>query len=397
MFKKCFCILSGILILFVLWLFFAQFYFKPIKMNILDSDIKFEVKYDGFKKGRDITFDNLGNYYIALKNKIQCINNEGKSYILLKDKNLNINSIEYYNNHIYFSSNNMIGAFDLSKRDLKTIIDNIPNYGDYGDSIIKINNNLLYISIGAATNSGVVGSDNKWIKNSPYNFDLSPKELILNGMNFGKEKTGAFVPYGTKNLKEQKISPHFPANATIARVDLSNFKSEDFAWGIRNVVGMDFDSSGRLLAAVGGMEDRGVRPIKFDKDYIFEIIKNTWYGWPDYSGGDAVNSPRFKGSKNLLIIENPPTHNPPAPIFQNKYLSSLGAVAIDKNGVIGETNTIYFYDKIAKTIYKMNSKGMVKELIHFSSNTNIVSMKFNLNSLDLLENCHGYIIQVQKK
>ena len=41
------------------------------------------------------------------------------------------------------------------------------------------------------------------------------------------------------------------------------------------------------------MLDTTVRGIKNDRDYIYEINGDRWYGWPDYSGGDPITSPRF--------------------------------------------------------------------------------------------------------
>ena len=70
-----------------------------------------------------------------------------------------------------------------------------------------------------------------------------------------------------------------------------------------------FNNNGNIVAIVGGMEDEGSRAVKDDKDYIYEIKENAWYGWPDYSGGDPINSPRFSDNENKLeaVISNPPT------------------------------------------------------------------------------------------
>ena len=394
--KKIIWMLSIFLIIFSSWVFFTKLYYNPEKIDILENNIKLRIKYTGFNNGHDLAIDENGNFYIGLNDRIQYIDTEGESYLLVKDESLSINSLEYNNKHLYYSSKNKIFDFDIVKKTNSVLINDLPNYGDYGESIIKAKDNMLYISIGAATNSGVVGSDNKWLRNYPYNYDLSPKDLILKGMNFGKDKTGAFLPNATKSSKTQKISAHFPANATIIRKNLSNAQNEGFAWGIRNVKGMDFDVNGKLFATIGGMEERGLRPIKFDTDYIFEIKQNLWYGWPDFSGGDAINSPRFKGSSNVLLLDNPPSVNPPAPVLQNKYLSSLGSLAIDRTGVIGEANAIYYYDEKTKTIYQMNSQGAVKGILRISLKNKIISMKFTAEGLVLLEGGTGYIIEAYK-
>lgn len=77
----------------------------------------------------------------------------------------------------------------------------------------------------------------------------------------------------------------FPGNASLIKLTLSNNNIETFAWGLRNINGMNVNSEGKIFAVVGGMEDRGLRPVKGDYDYIYEIQEGKWYGWPDYSGG----------------------------------------------------------------------------------------------------------------
>ncbi|MCS4474055.1 hypothetical protein JQ031_14670 [Clostridium botulinum] len=53
----------------------------------------------------------------------------------------------------------------------------MPNVGDYNKSLILINDDYLYLTVGAATNSAVVGKDNKWLSSSPFFCDVSPSLL----------------------------------------------------------------------------------------------------------------------------------------------------------------------------------------------------------------------------
>ncbi|MGE5628830.1 MAG: hypothetical protein ACM3X7_12125 [Solirubrobacterales bacterium] len=345
-----------------------------------------ELMFKGLENARDFTMDEQGNYYIAFKNKVQIISPTGKSYVLFQMPNINIFSICSDKNKLYYSSDNKIFYFDLNSRQNTEIINDLPNYGDYNQSILKINGENLFITIGAATNSGVVGNDNIWKENNPYFHDIMPILITLKGMNFGTEKTGAFQSYKTSSSKGQIVSPHFPGNASILKYNIKTGERDTFASGIRNIKGMDFTTEGKVAATVGGMENRGLRPILGDSDYIYEIEKGIWYGWPDYSGGDPIDCPRFKGkngSKLNTVLENHPNTNPPGPRYQSNSVDELGELAVDRAGIIGDKNTIYFYKK--GNIYSLDKKNIVKEEFILPGSNNC-RIKFYNNCLIILDN-----------
>lgn len=369
------------------------------KLNLQNKNLDYAIRYKGIQGAVDFAVDNLNNYYIAYKDKIQVIETNGKSYYIFKNKYLNISSIDFSDNKLYFASNTKVYSYDLKDKKLTEIVKDLPNYGDYKNSIVRVRGEHVYITIGAVTNSGVVGEDNKYLKDSPFIHDITPKDIILKGTNFGQYKTGAFQSYKTKSTNGQLISGHFPGNASILLYNIKTGNSETFAWGIRNVTGMDFNSQGKLFTVVGGMEDRGIRPVKGDSDYIYEIKKGNWYGWPDYSGGDPLTSPRFKLSHNLnlqFVLENHPTTNPPAPIYQNNKVSSIKSLSVDKNGVIGIKDCIYFYDRSNNIIYAFNGVGSGKEEIKFLKNTSVSDMKFYGDSLLVLDSNYGYLYSINK-
>ncbi len=385
------------IILIIKKCYYKDYGIKNLNINVKDQ--KGSIKYKGLKSAVDFTVDQKGNYYIAYKDKIQIIENSGKSYYLLKNNNLNIYSIEYFNNKLYFSSDTKIYCYNINNNKMFDLVKDIPNYGDYKNSIIKIRGNYLYITVGAATNSGVVGDDNKWVSENPYTHDISPKDITLKGLNFGEFKTGAYQNYKTKSINGQIIPEHFPGNSSVLIYNLSTGNMETLAWGIRNITGMDFNSEGKLIAAVSGMENRGLRPVKGDTDYIYEIRKGVWYGWPDYSGGDPISSPKFKGkgnSKLQFILENHPTTNPPAPMYQHKTLNSIKSLSVDNSGVLGIKNAMYFYDKVNKGLYRFDGVGNIKEEAKFSRNSDIFSLKFYEKSLLLLDEKEGYLYSIEK-
>lgn len=398
--KRFFKIISIVITFTLILILFKAFIYKESSIILENNDLSSNLKFRGLKNSVDFVIDEKDNFYIAYENKIQLINTNGKSCNIFSNKEMNISSIEYKDGNLYFASNTSIYLYDIHKSELKEIIKDIPNFGDYNRSILKINGDYLYITIGAATNSGVVGSDNKWTKYNPFSHDISPYKITLKGINFDSGKTGSFVGNGTKNIEGQIIPGHYPGNASIIMYNLKNGASATYAWGIRNVKGIDFDSRGRMIVTLGGMEDRGLRSVKGDTDYIYIIKNKSWYGWPDYSGGDPINSPRFKDSNNKsipFILENHPTTNPSAPLYVHKNLSSLMSLTVDTKGEFGELDSIYFYDNKDNIIYSLNSKGILSEKIKFNYHSKINSIKNIKNQIIILDSKEGNLFTIQSK
>lgn len=370
---------------------------NTIKQVECKEDLNINMYFKGFRKAIDFTYDNNSTYFIAYKDKIQVVNEKGYSDILLKNSGLNITSIEYNAGNLYYASGNKVYRYDIKNKKQEEIIKQIPNYGDYRDTKIKINGKQLYVTIGAATNSGVVGKDNLWVDENERNCDISPKSITIKGQTLKNHNTGAFVPYKTKNIDGQILNSAVIGNASIIVCDLQSRKISTYAWGIRNIKGLDFDNNNKLFATIGGMENRGARPVQGDLDYIYSINKNVWYGWPDYSGGDPINSPRFrdtKGNTQEPVVLNPPSTNPPAPFYQHKTLNTLGGISIDTKGDFGEKNMIYFYEKEENILYSLSKNKVVSEKIKFPLHSEICSMKFCKGKLLLLDSSKGILYKV---
>ncbi|NNU75896.1 hypothetical protein [Clostridium estertheticum] len=387
-----------ILALMAFALFSLRSSFKEYRVTVKDGSIKTQILYKGLSNSVDFTKDNEGNYYIAFKDKIEYIDKSGKAYNIFVNKKLNITSLDYNNKILYYASGKNVYSYNLISKESKEIIKNMPNYGDYNNSLVRINGDYLFVTIGSATNSGVVGLDNKWVDNYPQNHDITPMSITIKGMDFGELKTGAFVAYQTRNIKGQIITQHVIGNSSIIIYNLKTGAQGNFAWGIRNMMGIDFNSEGKVLVTVGGMEERGLRPVKGDSDYIYQIKKNAWYGFPDYSGGDPISSPKFRDSFNKTIpaiLDNHPTINPPAPIYQHKSVGSLIGLAIDRAGKLGDKDCIYFYEKNDNSIYSLNKNSALKEKVNFEKVAYVSSMKF-FDKLIILDSKNGYLISMEK-
>lgn len=363
-----------------------------------ENDVALEIKYKGLSNSRDFDKDEEGNYYIAFKDRIIIIEESGKSYSLFSKNSLNISSIVYDREKIYYASDSSIFCYDLKSKEHSECIKGIPNIGDYNKVLLKLRGEYLFIAIGSATNSGVVGEDNLWKKNYPTEHDYSPNSITLKGHNFGERNTGAFAEYGKSNLAGHIIEKNEIGNSTVVIYNINTKAYETFAWGIRNIMGMDFSSEGKMVATVGGMEDRGLRPVSNDSDYIYEIQKGVWHGFPDFSGGDPVTSLRFLDKENKpteFILEKHPSQTPPGPLYQYNKVSALGTIAVDSQGKFGERDSVYFYDKLDKKIYNYNKSKTSKEYIAFGDKAQVESIKILDNRLNVLENNQGVLYELK--
>jgi plastocyanin/glucose/arabinose dehydrogenase len=204
----------------------------------------------------------------------------------------------------------------------------LPVQGDHNADHIAIGKDgLLYWGQGSATNSGVVGEDNGWVKTSPTYHDIPCKDVTLSGQNFssgnhvtGNETanvvTGAYLPFGTPSAPGQVIKGALPCTSAILRASTDGTNLQLVAWGFRNPYGLAFapDDSvlkGALVVSNNGADVRGSRPIESDGDDLFVIQPGGWYGWPDVLDEQPTTEPRFspttattRGVPQLLTSPN---------------------------------------------------------------------------------------------
>ena len=201
----------------------------------------------------------------------------------------------------------------------ETVLDGLPGFGNYHTNTVAIGpDEKIYFGQGAHTNSGIIGADSlhvAWLGRLPHDPDIPGFDVRLAGWNAetsdpqekngtGKIITGAFAPYGQPTSPGQFVRGRAPCTAAIMRANPDGSNLELVAWGIRNAFGLGFLPDGRLLATDQGMDQRGSRPVCKVPELLFEIKKGSWYGWPDFIGGEPVTNPRFRvlGSPPLSFL-----------------------------------------------------------------------------------------------
>jgi len=204
----------------------------------------------------------------------------------------------------------------------QTIVANLPAQGDYGVTDLAIGpNGRLYFGVGTATNSGVVGVDNwdaGWLKRFPDLHDVpfvpSGTQLLhLLGLRFDSLNPRAGLGGGATKAVTSGFQPFDVSNQTIVRggdkpngaiysvnVDGGDQKVE--ASGLHNPRGLSFNEYGRLYITNDGMEMRGTRPIKDDKDSLIRVGFGTNYLWPDFTTDlQPVTKDEYQPPTDLII------------------------------------------------------------------------------------------------
>ncbi len=124
--------------------------------------------------------------------------------------------------------------------------------------------------------------------------------------------TGAYVPFGVATTVGQRIAGTRKPGGAIVSFDPMNAEAtlQTYASGMRNVIGLAWDATGQMYAAVNGYDVRGARPVKDEFDATYKVVKGTWYGFPDFSAAlEPLTLDKFNPPANLqaaTFINNVP-------------------------------------------------------------------------------------------
>lgn len=357
-------------------------------VDVLMEDIKTELFIKGCEGAVAISEGEKDELYIAYNSEIVKVDSQNKIKMVLKDYSLNIDDLIYKDGTIYILSNENLISID-KEGNKKILKDNLLYKGENIDRNLLINENSLLISIGAATNSGIAEKDG--IK------DISPINLQLNNINYGKIKTGAFKNYGEFTKENEVIVGEDIGNASIIEFNIQYLETTLFASGIRNIESYDINSKGEIYGIVGGIENKGERAVIRDSDYVYNIKKGLWYGWPDFSGGNPISSPRFTNSDKISeLIKNPPEKRGQTPYYEHNDINSLKQLVVDKDGVIINKDEIILYDEKENTIYCLTKNNVLKKMIKLDKESKVLDLTICNNALFLLDSENGYIYKAIK-
>lgn len=181
--------------------------------------------------------------------------------------------------------------------DKSVLVEDLPGRGDHHTDIPIVGpDGWLYFGQGTATNSAIVGEDNRalgWLERFPEFHDIPCEDVTLRGENYEtidrktgeKVSTGAYQPYGTPTAPGQVVPGAVPCSGAVMRLPPEGGPLEVVAWGFRNPFGLAFAPDGRLFVTDNGYDVRGSRPVFGNGDWMWEVVPDTWYGWPDHADG----------------------------------------------------------------------------------------------------------------
>lgn len=175
----------------------------------------------------------------------------------------------------------------------------------------------MYVTVGAATNSGVVDSSiAPWVALSPEVHPRPCEDLVLTGRNFEMPNfttkddpddtvmTGAYVPFGTETQPGHVVEGVEKCGGVILAFDPEDVEGTltPVAWGFRNLLGIAWDSSnGTMYAAQNGYDIRGARPVQDEGDPLYRVEEGGWYGVPDFSAALApLTEERFNAPDKFM-------------------------------------------------------------------------------------------------
>ena len=356
-------------------------------LNLIYKNVDWSINTKGLDGAVSFDFDKENNLYIAFKDIIKVINKDNKEEILVYDNKLNIYDIVCYNRSIIIASDNRILLYNINEKSFVELITGLPNNGLNCKTNIILNGEYLYVTIGSNTNSGIVDENNKIEDKASFEW---------NSTGIGYNNNYGFMPFGQVAIEGQKIKESILSNASILRYDLNSNEFITYATGIRNIEGLAVNSIGKLTAIVGGMEDVGLRPVKDDVDYIYDIKEKSWYGWPDFSGGDPITSPRFSDGTNKLsfVIANHPTEVTLGPRYQHDKVSALSGLTIDYEGKCFPKDTVIFADNVENYIYVLTENDTSKAILALDKEAHIEKIKYNDSNIYILDSAGGCLYKI---
>lgn len=285
----------------------------------------------GFNFPTSLTFGPDGSIYVAESGLpfggapaggvIWRIDPKGQRHRLLGDLRAPVNGLLWFEHGLIVSEGGHPGRImhvDVRSGVQRTLVDGLPGFGNYHTNMVVAGpDGKLYFSQGAMTNSAIMGRDSidlAWLQALQHNADVPGYDIELSdvakvcpGLDGQPATTGAFAPFGTVHPAGTRITGRTPCTAAVMRCNPDGSELELVAWGLRNAFGLGFLPDGRLLATDQGADVRGSRPIWNCPDFLYEVRRGAWYGWPDFYGGLPIEHARYRapdGTAQARVLAN---------------------------------------------------------------------------------------------
>lgn len=317
-----------------------------------------EVVASGFDFPTSVALGGDGTLYVAESGlpfggarrggRVWRVGGDGERELLVEGLRPPVNGIAVHEGGLYLSEGGHPQRISRLHQDgsVSTVLEGLPGPGNYQLNMVVVGpDGKLYFSQGAMTNTGVIGLDAYelgWLRRLPHAHDIPGYDIVLAEGNIetpdplaGNEgataTTGPFSPFGQPAKAGQRIPGQLPATASVMRCNADGSELELVAWGLRNAYGLRFLPDGRLLAVDQGPDDRGSRPVGNAPDLLFEVRTGSWYGWPDFIGGDPVTALAYRptrGAPPRFVLANHDELPPPEPALV-RFPPHTAAVKLD--------------------------------------------------------------------